>query len=337
VTEGSAGSRGRPGTPGSGGPTEAGAVILRRAADADLPACSEIQRVALDGYLAPLGQTLTWNTPTIVGLYAHLRATDASRFVVAERDGELVGFASAWVRGGLWFLAFLFVLPAEQGRALGRRLLEAVLPGPGERAPDGERLGLGVATDSLQPISNALYARYGMIPRLPVFMLRGALTRPEAFPPLPDGIVAASFAPSGWAGGEASAPLHADVTTIVDREVLGFVRAADHGWLRRDRAGILLADADGEPLGYGYRRDDGRLGPVATLDASLLPAIVGMLARAAAADDADVSLLATGAAGDAFTACLEAGLRIADPPTIIGWDRPFADFSRYLPLGLALV
>ena len=333
MTEGSAGGQGRTGPPADGGRTGAAALVLRTATEADLPACSEIQRVALDGYLAPLGQTLTWNTPAIVGLYAHLRATDPGRFLVAERDGAPVGFASAWVRGGLWFLAFLFVLPAEQGRGLGRRLLEAVLPGPDEHAPDGERLGLGVATDSLQPISNALYARYGMIPRLPVFMLHGALTRPEAFPPLPRGIVATAFAPTD----QPADRLHADVTTMVDREVLGFARPADHGWLRRDRAGILLADADGEPLGYGYRRGDGRLGPVAALEPSLLPAIVGELARAAAADAAEVSLLTTGAAGDAFAACLEAGLRIADPPTIIGWDRPFADFSRYIPLGLALV
>ncbi|MCU0506045.1 MAG: GNAT family N-acetyltransferase [Chloroflexi bacterium] len=318
-------------------------ISLRLATEADLAACAEIQRVALDGYLAPLGQTLTWNAPAVVGLFAHLRATDPGRFVVAERDGVPIGFASAWVRGGLWFLALLFVVPEEQGRRLGTLLLEAVLPGPRDRAPDGEPLVLGVATDSLQPISNALYARFGMVPRLPAFMLRGPLSRPEAFARLPEGVVATPFAPGGTDGGRTGADagsalrLHADVTTAVDREVLGFVRPVDHAWLLGDRSGILLANADGEPVGYGYRRADGRLGPVATMDATLLPALVGRLARDAAADVPEQSLIVTGAAGPALVACLAAGLRITDPPTIVGWDRPFADFSRYLPTGLALV
>jgi GNAT superfamily N-acetyltransferase len=320
-----------------------GSIALRLATEADLPACAEIQRVALDGYLAPLGQVLTWNTPAVVGLYAHLLATDPGRFLVAERDGVPIGFASAWVRGGLWFLAFLFVLPGEQGFGTGTRLLEAALPGPRDRAPDGEPLALGVATDSLQPISNALYARYGMIPRLPAFALRGPVSRPAAFPALPAGMRVTPFGRDG-ADAAPTERLHADVTTAVDREVLGFVRSADHRWLRGERAGILLTDADGEPLGYGYHRPDGRLGPVGAVDADLLAPLVGALAAVAAArpgtaaaDGPELSVVMTGASGPAFAACLAAGMRIADPAAIVGWDRPFADFSRYLPTGLALI
>ena len=51
----------------------------------------------------------------------------------------------------------LFVEPTHQERGLGRRLLARVLDGAGEAIH-------ATCTDSAQPISNALYSRYGMCP-----------------------------------------------------------------------------------------------------------------------------------------------------------------------------
>lgn len=319
--------------------TDDAPITLRTATEADLPGCAEIHRTALDDYLVPLGVDLGPRDPArMVHLFAHLRATDPGRFLVAERAGESVGFTSATVRGGSWFLAMLFVLPSEQGRGLGTRLLEAVLPGPDERAPDGERLSLAVAADSVQPISNALYARYGMIPRLPVFQLDGRVERPEAFGELPAGIVATPFAsiddaPSGPDGRRPGA----DATTVVDLELLGYLHPQDHRWLASERRGWAFTDATGAPVGYGYLRDDGRISPVAALEPGLLPAIFGHIVRAGARPDGRYSTFAPGAAGDLFAACLAAGMRIDGTPTLLGWDRPVADFSRYVPIGLAVL
>lgn len=319
--------------------TDDGPIELRPATMADLPACEEIHRTALEDYLVPLGVDLGPRDPArMLHLFAHLRETDPGRFLVAERGGVPVGFASATVRGGSWFLAMLFVLPSEQGRRLGTRLLEAVLPGPDDRAPDGERLSLAVAADSQQPISNALYARYGMIPRLPVFLLAGRVERPEAFGELPEGIVATPFAsidetPCGPDGGRPGA----DATTVVDLELLGYLRPQDHRWLATERRGWAFTDAMGAPVGYGYLRDDGRISPVAAVEPGLLPAIFGHIVRAGARPDGRYSTFAPGAAGELFAAALAAGFRIDGAPTIVGWDRPVADFSRYVPIGLAIL
>lgn len=313
-------------------------VTIRPAGPADLAACAEIQHVALDGYLAPFGQQLVgWQPESMIRLFEHLLVTDPARFVVAERGGAPVGFASAWVRGGLWFLAFLFILPTEQGRGLGRRLLDAVLPRPDERAPDGERLVLAVATDSLQPISNALYAHYGMVPRMPVFLMKGRVRKPEAFPPLPPDVAVTPFASIDDATARPPGDhLLADVTSALDRAVLGFVRPADHRFLGADRNGYLVTDEDGEPLGYGYVRDDGRIGPVAAMSPALLPAIIGLLVRSTSPRGDVFSLLVPGAAGEAFSTCLAAGLRLTEAPTLLAWNRPFADFSRYVPTNNAI-
>ena len=59
--------------------------------------------------------------------------------------------------------------------------------------PHGDTSARATATDSAQPISNALYASYGLVPRMPFLNLIGLPERPEAFEPLPSGVVAIPF------------------------------------------------------------------------------------------------------------------------------------------------
>ena len=44
-----------------------------------------------------------------------------------------------------------------------------------------------------------------------------------------------------------------------------------------------------------------------------------------------------GAAGAAVATLLAAGLRLEDFPALVCWDRPFADFERYVPITLAVL
>lgn len=81
----------------------------------------------------------------------HLLAHDPERCFVAEENGSIVGFTSAFVRDDSWFLSSLFVRPSLQGRGLGRALLERAWSVEAQR-----RLTL---TDAIQPVSNGLYAR----------------------------------------------------------------------------------------------------------------------------------------------------------------------------------
>lgn len=315
-------------------------VRLRLATEEDLPGCAEIHRASIEDYLSTVGQPMaTWQPASIIRLLSHVKSTDPDRFLVAERDGQVVGFASAWVRGDVWFLAMLFVLPADQGRGLGTRLLEAVLPRSGEAGPDGRPFRLGVATDSIQPISNALYARYGMVPRMPAFLLAGPVSRPSVFPQLADGVVATPFAT--LAAGPPDGPGHrrlVDAAGAIDREVVGYARPADHRYLRSiGRLGHLYTDRDGAVVGYGCVRDDGRLGPVAAVDGGIVPAILGHLVASTPQPPEGFSVVVPGGCGPAMSAALQAGLRIAEPPTLLCWDRPLADFSRYLPIGNAIL
>jgi len=313
------------------------AVTVRPARPDDLAACATIFRTAVNDYTQPLGQIDVPEDPgPVARLWAHTRATDPERFVVATTDDDrIVAFGSAVLRERLWFLSMLFVLPEAQGSGVGREILARLLPAD----PDTFR---ATATDSAQPISNALYALHDIVPRMPLLNLTGLPIRPEAFGPLPSGVTALAFdeidggpastSTDGIAGGALRAELDA-----LDRELLGTAHPEDHAWLRSEgRHGWLYRGPDGHPIGYGYAGEAGRVGPVATLDPGLVAPILGHLTSAVVPRGA-FQVWVGGPADRAVVATLQAGFRLEGFPVLLCWDRPFGDFTRYLPISPGLL
>jgi GNAT superfamily N-acetyltransferase len=321
---------GRAGSPTTG-------LTYRPAVADDLLTCAAIWRTAINGYIVPLGQAeIPPEVNPATRLFIHLQASDPDRFIVAtvpDGDGErLIAFASAVVRERLWYLSMLFVLPEFQGAGLGRELLGRVLP-----ADDADTVR-ATATDSVQPISNALYALYGIVPRVPLLSLTGLPRHPESFGELPSGIVPLAF--DEIAGGEAGGQGHAmlvDAIDALDRELLGVAHPVDHRFLRTEsRRGWLYRGPGGEPIGYGYAGEAGRVGPVAVRDPALLAPVLGHLTTAVVPRGA-FALWVAGPADRALVPALQAGFRLDQFPVLLCWDRPFADFSRYLPISPGLL
>ena len=319
----------------------------------EIPTCAEIWRESLNDYIVRLNQhPIPDDLARITRLHRHLAETDPERFVVAlETDshgpegttvdgkaepGRMVGFASAVIRHQLWFLSMCFVRPAAQGRGIGRRMLEATLP------PAGSGAILATAIDSAQPISNGLYSRYGIVARMPLFSISGYVTDPESLPELPEGVLAIPFETIvGEAGGGATPGAGhrelAETVGALDRELLGTDHPQDHRYLRIEgRHGFLYRDGSGTALGYGYAWETGRVGPLAVLDRELVGPGLGHLLRAVPSRGAQ-AVWVPGAAGSAVTTLLAAGLRFEDFPILVGWNRPFADFERYLPISPGLL
>jgi GNAT superfamily N-acetyltransferase len=321
----------------------------------ELTACTEIWRTSINDYIGPLGQpAIDTSDAPLLRLYGHLASTDPERFVVAVRTSpesgqdRIVGFVSAIRRERLWYLSMLFVLPEVQRQGVGRALLAWVMPPGDERATghggrhadDGgvAAVSMATATDSVQPISNALYATYGMVPKLPLLNLIGRPERTDAFDPLPSGVTAISF--EDIAAGPPGGPGHRELTEAVDeldRDALGVAHPLEHRFLRSEaRRGWLYRGPDGAALGYGYAGEAGRVGPVATTDAALVVPILGHLMSEVVPRGA-FALWLPGAADRAVTAALHAGFRLDSFPILLCWDRPFADFSRYLPISPGLL
>jgi GNAT superfamily N-acetyltransferase len=306
----------------------------------ELAACADVWRLGIDDYYGRLNQPpLPLENASLVRLYAHLRSTDPERFVAATRPdpdvagGErIVAFASAVVRERLWYLSMLFVLPGAQRSGVGRALLRAIAPSA------DAALVRATATDTAQPISNGLYASLGIVPRMPLLDLIGLPERPEVFGTLPSGIRPVPFA--DLAAGPSDGAGHrelADTVDALDRETLGVAHPLDHRYLRQEgRRGWLYRGPDGAALAYGYATEAGRIGPIATRDETLVAPILGHLSAAVIPRGA-FAIWLPGDADRAVVAALQAGFRLEGFPVLLCWDRPFADFARYVPISPGLL
>jgi GNAT superfamily N-acetyltransferase len=327
------------------------------ASEADLDACAQISRRAIDGYLSRLNQPpQPEDVSHLRRLLSHLLATDPERFWVAVRRDEpgdaaggrsLVGFSSASVRDGLWFLAMLFVDPDVQASGIGKALMDRAqaardvgpggpqVPGPDDPLDSGIHTW-GMSTDSAQPISNAMYAARGMTPRIPVWRLSGEVRRWAALPAPPAGTEGIPFEVLETRAGDGGAGLSALLADF-DRGLLGITRTADHGYLRREgRSGMLLREPGGRVLGYAYVSTVGRLGPVAAVDPELHPALIGLALRETPVPG-PIGTWIPGTADVTLRALLRAGLRMETFPAVICWSRATHPFDRYVPGTLAII
>jgi hypothetical protein len=241
----------------------------------------------------------------------------------------------------------LFVRPGLQAAGVGQELMDRAqagrdtdpggpaVPGPDDPLASGIHTW-GMCTDAAQPISNALYARRGMVPRIPAWRMLGEVRRWSAVPPLPASLEAMPFEAVA-AGPDGERRLAAAVDGL-DHELIGSAHPPEHAWLRREgRSGFLVRErGTGRIHGYVYGSGGGRLGPVAGLDPGLHPALIGVAVRETPMLGT-VAMWVPGSADRATRALLEAGLRFDGIPGLVCWSRTEHPFERYLPISLALV
>ena len=309
-------------------------IRYRPATVADLPDCERVWREGLDGYLGRLGfPDVPLENPGLRRLHAHTLATDPTRFQVAERRGRggkprMVAFGSAVERGSMWFLSMLFVDPAEQSQGLGRALLERILP------DDPDEWQLATCTDSAQPISNGLYASFGIVPRMPFLNLLGRPREDWIPPSLPDGISVERVEPGADGLLDAADQTELDALDLV---VNGWEHPQDHAFDLRERPRLFrYRRADGRLVAYGYTSEVGRVGPIAVRDSEDLWPVAAHLLTAVPPRGAS-SIWFGGHASEAVAAAIRAGMRLEGFPILACWSQPYADFTRYVPTSPGLI
>lgn len=245
-------------------------------------------------------------------------ADDPGGLWVAEDGREILGFAWSWVRGDLWFLAQLFVDPARQGSGIGNELLERTMA----HARQSGAAHKALITFTFNRVSQGLYMRHGLYPRMPIYFFSAARERVmQALPETQLRTVAID-------GSAATLEKLAEI----DSRAIGVSRATHHRYLLGDPAmsGVLFY-AGSDCVGYGYVNSNGHVGPLAVLPSAKLRDAFAVALKLAADQSAEkVSAFLPGTCDDALNLAIAQGMRITFPMLLMA-SPGYGDWVQYLP------
>jgi ribosomal protein S18 acetylase RimI-like enzyme len=237
---------------------------------------------------------------------------------VAEDGGDILGFAWSWVCGDLWFLAQLFVDPAQQGRGIGNELLKLTL----EHARKSGAAHKALITFTFNRVSQGLYIRHGLFPKMPIYFF-GA-TRECVIAALPD-VPLSTIVIEGTAA-------QMKHLAEIDARAVGVAREKHHRYLHNDPAtkGVMLYSGD-DCVGYTYIGSDGHIGPLAVTRTEVLGDVfTTALKMAADGGSEQISAFLPGTCDSALSLAVKQGMRITFPMLLMA-SPGFGDWAQYLP------
>lgn len=251
---------------------------------------------------------------------------DLGGFWVAELGIELAGFALSWVRGSLWYLAHLFVLPKHQGHDIGRNLMELAMKHHKESAITNRAL----VTLAYNPVSISLYSRYGIYPREPAYWMECSSENVK-------GIDERSKLKSRRAENFQTTR---KTLTWIDERCIGYPREKNHEFFfSQPSYRCYVFSSHDEPVGYAYVTENGRVGPAATISGEFFKDVVQSTLGFAGLEEkaSSVSITATGSNIELMKMAFSYGMKIRDNFLFMS-SEPFPNFSNYVlyPTGAML-
>jgi ribosomal protein S18 acetylase RimI-like enzyme len=296
-------------------------VDYRHAKVSDIPVVAKVFATAIDDIDRRHG-FFEKPTPTSPPSpqYAFWLKKNPEAFWVAEDRGQVVGYTFSFLRGPLWFLADLFIIPEHQGKGIGGTLVEKTL---------GSWRGRGIRnraliTPAFNRASVSLYMRYEMLPRQPVYFATATRDAVERGPRDAEG---KELEVEDVKDFRASSPL----LDKVHKLALGF----PSGWHNEFffevlKSRCLIFRKRGRLEGYSFVRPNGRLGPlVVRSSSSFAPAFDLTLQAAVEGNAKKVMMFFPGTNRGAVRMGMKRGFRI-DYPLLFLSSRPMGDFENYL-------
>ena len=237
---------------------------------------------------------------------------------VAEDGGDILGFAWSWVCGDVWFLAQLFVDPAQQGRGIGNELIKLAL----EHARKSGAAHKALITFTFNRVSQGLYMRHGLFPKMPIYFFGAARERVMAG--LPD-VPLRSLVIEDTAA-------HMKTLAEIDARAVGVAREKHHRYLLNESAttGVMLC-VGSECVGYAYIGSNGHIGPLAVTRADALhDAFTTALKMATDGPSEKISAFLPGTCDSALSLAINHGMRITFPMLLMA-SPGYGDWTQYLP------
>jgi ribosomal protein S18 acetylase RimI-like enzyme len=256
-------------------------------------------------------------TPSYPAFQLFSLRDDPGGLWIAEDGSNIVGFGWSWVCGDVWFLAQLFVDPAQQSLGIGKELLNLAL----EHARKSGAAHKTLITFTFNRVSQGLYIRHGLFPRMPIYFMAAA--RERVIADLPE-------APLRGIAIEGTAA-HMDRLAEIDAGAIGVAREKHHRYLLNDSAttGVMLC-AGNDCVGYAYISSNGHIGPLAVAKVDVLSDAFTTALTIAAGKSATISAFLPGTCDPALTIAIDHGLRITFPMLLMA-SAGYPTWTKYLP------
>jgi len=259
-----------------------------------------------------------WRPRAAPAFAHHLFSTDPETFLCAWKGTRLVGFAAAIVRGKQWYLAWLFVDPRLQERGMGREMLRRVWR-------DGPGMTHALGTFTYNQHAVGLYTSFGMLPH-ELLTVMEAKTEKILLPKRP-------------AFDASSEVRRGDLAWIdrLERAIRGYPHPEEwRFWAGDEEFHVLVFRRGGRRVAYGMIGPRGEIQPIGVESARDLRAAVDASILAAAKLGKETLRFFCPNGNRAIYGYLHAlGFRNVEM-LVFMTDRPYGDFSRYLPATLAV-
>ncbi len=261
---------------------------------------------------------IPWRPRSAPAAFEHLRRTDPTTFLCAWSGERLVGFTGAFVRGKQWYLAYLFVDPRLQAKGVGRELLRRAW-----RQGPGMTHGLGTFTYNQHAVG--LYTSFGMVPQQLITLMEakpGSMRLPEK------------------TSLDVSTDCTADDIAWINRleaRIRGYPRAEEWGfWMRSDEYRLYLLRRGRRRVGYALVGPRGEIAPLGVVSPADLHEAAAASIRAAADEGRDlVRFFCPNGNRELYRYLNGLGFRNVEMLVFMA-DKPYGDFSRYVPATLAV-
>jgi hypothetical protein len=232
-------------------------------------------------------------------------AESASQFWIAERDGEILGYARSIEHDGLQELTEFFVAPNQQSAGVGSGLLSRAF------ADHGARYRTIIATFDERALFN--YMRMGVYGRI---ILKYFSRKAEAVSVETDLRIEPLNLKS-----------HLEAMNQIDKEIVCHTREDIHRWWVERREGFIYKRG-GEMVGYGYI--GGSHGPFAALNADDFPAILAHAESRAATNGDEFGISVPLVNQKAVDYLIKRKYKIDSFTTTLMSNVPFGKFENYL-------
>jgi GNAT superfamily N-acetyltransferase len=296
-------------------------VRIRPARPSDFAVCARLCLGSLRDLSRRQGQPPP-NVPlrNLFPFFRHALTTDPDGFHVAVVRGRIVCYAITIRRGKTQFLSQFFARPGMQSRGVGRQVLARAFDAP--RPPRGT---VRCVVASLDLRAQALYAKFGMLPRTIMYYVEGKPTKSTV-----GGVELRQVGPTGRSTKRAR-----DLAARFDRPLREARRDVDQRYFFTAIKGTRFfeARAGRKTVGYVVIHGNGAIGPGGVLDRSLSAGLMSAaIAKAHENGMTTVSAWVPGLNEGALTAAFAAGLKVK---FLTAWmaAQDIVRLESYLPSG----